>query len=260
MLDRQYVFFPEPWQEGAWGQGSGLPLEEVWLKTQDGLRLFAWYVEAPDSPGVLLWCHGNAGNVIARLDNLVELHRRGLSTLIFDYRGYGQSEGAPDETGLYLDVQAAWAYLTSERKIPPHRIIAYGRSLGAAVAGELARSQPVAGLILESPFPSVKAVARRLLGGLPVELMLKSRFDLARRLKAIQVPVLVLHGDQDTVIPFDLGETVYQAAQEPKAFYRIAGADHNDTYIAGGEPYFKTLVDFVRTSTGKAQERSIESP
>ena len=253
MLDRRYVYFPAPWEDRNWAELSGLPLEEVWFRAEDGTRLFGWFLPAPgnETGPVLLWAHGNAGNILHRLDNLAELHRWGLNVFLFDYRGYGRSGGVPSEKGLYLDVLAAYDHLANDRKIPSARIIAFGRSLGAAVAGELARRRPVAGLILETPFPSVEAVARRLLHGLPAHLLLKSRFDLAARLREIHVPVLVLHGDRDRVIPLDLGRTVYEAANKPKEFVLIPGADHNDTYLVGGEEYFQHLLSFIRRVTNR---------
>lgn len=249
MLDRRYVYFPAPWEERDWRELSGLPLEEVWFHAVDGTRLFGWFLPAQNSRAVLLWSHGNAGNIIHRLDNLRELHERGLTAFLYDYRGYGRSEGVPSEQGLYLDALAAYDHLANERKIPTGRIVDFGRSLGAAVAGDLARRRSVAGLILETPFPSVEAVARRVFHGLPAHLLLKSRFDLASRLKGIHVPVLVLHGDRDTVIPFDLGRAVYEAANEPKEFVVIPGADHNDTTLVGGEAYFQRLLGFIRRVT-----------
>lgn len=253
MLDRQYVYFPEPWEERNWSGIFDLPLEEVWFRSEDDVELFGWYVQSPvrrpngsDTQAVFLWCHGNAGNISHRLENLSELYRRGISTFLFDYRGYGRSHGQPSEEGLYRDALAAWEVLTKLKKILPARVIAFGRSLGAAVAAEVTRRKQVAGLILESPFPSIETMARRMFGGLPAHWVLKARFDLAKRLKQVQVPVLVLHGDRDTVIPFELGEAVYQAANEPKTFYRIEGADHNDTTLVGGEPYFQELLRFVQ--------------
>ena len=251
MLDRQYVYFPAPWEPQDWAQASGLPLEEVWFRAKDSTRLFGWFLEAPGgglSP-VLLWAHGNAGNIIHRLEPLAELHRRGSSVFLFDYRGYGRSGGAPSEEGLYLDALAAYDHLLNERKISPARIIAYGSSLGAAVAGELARQRPVAGLILETPFPSVEAVARGAFGGLPAHLFVRARFELARRLREVHVPVLVLHGDRDSMIPFELGRAVYDAANEPKQFVTVPGADHNNLPAVGGESYYQALLQFARRVT-----------
>lgn len=254
MLDRQYVYFPAPWEPRDWAALSGLPLEEVWFRAKDGTRLFGWFLQAPGgSQPVLLWAHGNAGNIIHRLEPLADLHRRGLSVFLFDYRGYGRSDGTPSEEGLYLDALAAYDHLLNERKIPPARIIAYGTSLGAAVAGELARQRPVAGLILEAPFPSVEAVARSAFRGLPAHLFVQARFELARRLREVRVPVLVLHGEQDSMIPFKLGRAVFDAANEPKQFVAIPGADHNDLHLVGGETYHQALLQFARNATQPKQ-------
>ena len=253
MLDRQYVYFPAPWEQRDWSRAAGLPLEEVWFRAGDGTRLFGWFVKAPMRPplaaAVLLWAHGNAGNIIHRLDSLAELHRRGLSVFLFDYRGYGRSEGAPSEEGLYLDALAAYDHLLNERKIPAARIVAYGSSLGAAVAGELARQRPVAGLILEAPFPSVEAVARGAFRGLPAHLFVRARYELARRLREVHAPVLVLHGDRDSMIPFALGRAVFDAANEPKQFVAIPGAGHSDLHLIGGESYYQALLQFARRVT-----------
>ena len=213
--------------------------------------MFGWFLSAPgESPAaVLLWAHGNAGNIIHRLEPLAQLHRHGLSVFLFDYRGYGRSEGIPSEEGLYLDMVAAYDHLLNERKIPTARIIAYGTSLGAAVAGELARQRPVAGLILEASFPSVEAVARSAFRGLPAHLFVQARYELARRLRDVHVPVLVLHGERDGMIPFKLGRAVFDAANEPKEFVTIPGADHNDLHVVGGEAYYQVLLDFARRVT-----------
>ena len=137
--DQFFVYHPEPWQDRDWARLSGLPLEDVWFQAADSARLFGWYVEAAADRPVVLWCHGNAGNIINRLDNLKLLYQMGLSIFLFDYRGYGKSQGSsPNEEGLYQDAYGAYEYLTRIRKIRPERIVLFGRSLGASVAGELA--------------------------------------------------------------------------------------------------------------------------
>ena len=146
LLDQFFVYHPEPWQERDWASLSGLPLEEVWFQSGDGAKLFGWYVEARADAAVVLWCHGNAGTVINRLENLRELCRLGLSVFLFDYRGYGRSQGRPSEDGLYQDAIGAYDYLTRVRQIRPERIVIFGRSLGAAVAADLASMKPAAGL------------------------------------------------------------------------------------------------------------------
>ena len=249
MLDDHFVYFPAPWEEGDWRESSGLPLEEVWTRAEDGTRLFGWYLEPPNAEAVLLWCHGNAGNIIHRLDQMGRFYGHGLACFIVGYRGYGRSEGTPSEEGLYLDAQAAYDHLVKERKVEPRRLIGYGQSLGAAVVGELALRRKLAGLILEAAFPSVAAVARRHYAGLPADLLVRARYDLASRLADVSVPVLVLHGAKDSIIPMEMGKAVYEAAREPKEFRPIPGADHNDLYLIGGEEYFERFVHFARQMT-----------
>ena len=246
LLDQFFVYHPEPWEDRDWKSLSGLSLEDVWFPSADGVKLFGWYVEARADAGVLLWCHGNAGTVINRVENLRELHRLGLSLFIFDYRGYGRSQGRPSEVGLYLDATGAYDYLTRTRMIRPERLVIFGRSLGAAGATDLAALKPAAGLILESPFPSIEAVAKHHYGGMPVHWLLGAEFRLIDRLPYLSLPKLILHGDRDDVIPIQLGRQVFEAAKPPKWWYTIAGADHNNTYQVGGAPYFRCVAEFVQ--------------
>lgn len=249
ILDQFFVYHPEPWQDRDWARLSGLPLEEVWFQAADGARLFGWYVESSATNAVVLWCHGNAGNIINRLENLRELYRIGLSVFIFDYRGYGRSQSLrPSEEGLYQDALGAHDYLTRTRMILPERIVLFGRSLGAAVAGELAAQKPAAGLILESSFPSIEAVAKFHYGGLPVHWLLGADFRLIDRLPHLSLPKLIIHGDKDDIIPLELGRQVFEAAKQPKFFYVIPGADHNNTYQVGGAAYFRRWAEFVQTA------------
>jgi fermentation-respiration switch protein FrsA (DUF1100 family) len=244
-LDQMFVYHPVPWIERDWARVSRLPLEDVWLHAGDGTKLFGWYVEAKGASGVVLWCHGNAGNIIHRLGNLAELYRIGVSVFLFDYRGYGRSEGKPSEQGLYQDAFASYDYLRKTRGIRSERVVLFGRSLGAAVAGTLAVERPVAGLILESCFPSIEAIAKDQSFGLPAHWLLQSRFPLIDRLKQIRAPILFVHGDRDDIVPLHLGRQVYEAAPMPKSFYLVEGADHNNLYVVGGQPYFLRLKRFV---------------
>jgi len=250
-LDRLFVYYPSGWTDQNWAEITGLPLQEARFSAADGTPLFGWYIPAEKSPGVLLWCHGNAGNITHRLENIAMLYQRGLSVFIFDYRGYGRSSGKPSEEGLYSDALGAHDYLTQKLRIPSERIVAFGRSLGGPVAGELARRKPVAGLILESAFPSTRAVAKAHYFGLPMHVLVRARFDLGTRLPQLKIPILVIHGDSDTIIPFQLGREVYDAAPPPKDFYTIRGANHNDTYLVGGEPYFHRVKEFVKEVTSR---------
>lgn len=246
ILDQFFVYHPEPWDDRDWKGASGLPLEDVWFQSADGIKLFGWYVEARADAGVLLWCHGNAGSVVHRLDNLRELYRLGLSIFIFDYRGYGRSQGTPSEDGLYRDAVGAYDYLTRMRQIRSERMVVFGRSLGAAVATDLVSQKPAAGLILESPFPSIAAVAQHHYGGLPVHWLLRAEFKLIDRLPQLSLPTLVIHGDRDDIIPIKFGRQVFEAAKPPKWWYAIAGADHSSTYQVGGNAYFRRFAEFIR--------------
>ncbi|MCX5722785.1 MAG: alpha/beta hydrolase [Nitrospirae bacterium] len=247
ILDQIFVFHPDPWKDRDWKALSGLPLEEVWFTSGDGTKLFGWYVENLATNGVILWCHGNAGNIINRLENLKLLSQLGLSVFLFDYRGYGRSQGKPSEEGLYQDALGAYDYLTRTRMIRPERLVLFGRSLGAAVAGELASQKPAAGLILESAFPSIEAVAKFHYGGLPVHRLLGADFSLIDRLPQLSLPKLIIHGDKDDIIPLELGRQIFEAAKPPKSFYLIEGADHNNTYQIGGAAYFQRWIEFVHT-------------
>lgn len=247
MLDQFFVYHPEPWQDRDWASLSGLPLEDVWFQASDGVRLFGWYVEAAADRPIILWCHGNAGNIINRLDNLRLLYRIGLSVFLFDYRGYGKSQSArPSERGLYEDAYGAYDYLVRTRRIRSERIVLFGRSLGASVAGELAVQRPASGLILESSFPSIEAVAKLYYGGFPAHWFLGAEFRLVDRLPYLSLPKLIVHGDKDSIIPLELGRRVFDSARPPKDWYVIQGADHNDTYVMGGAAYFRRLGEFIR--------------
>lgn len=247
LLDQFFVYHPEPWQDRDWARLSGLPLEEVWFQSTNGVRLFGWYVEAQADRPVMLWCHGNAGNIISRLENLKYLYQMGLSVFLFDYRSYGKSQKYdPNEDGLYQDAVGAYDYLTRIRKIRPERIVLFGRSLGAAVAGELATQRAASALILESSFPSIEAVAKFHYRGLPVHWLLGAEYRLIDRLPQLSLPKLIIHGDRDDIIPIELGRQVFETAKPPKDWYVIPGADHNNTYEVGGPAYFRRLGEFIK--------------
>jgi fermentation-respiration switch protein FrsA (DUF1100 family) len=232
--DRQWIKTPEQ---------LGLEAEELCLAPEPDIQIHAWFFPRPDPSATLLFCHGNAGNVSHRLENVYYLLEFGFQVLLFDYRGYGHSSGQPSEEGLYRDAAAAWANL-SERTEPSSapRII-FGRSLGGAVAVELATRAEADGLILESTFTSIRTLARLVfpfpLPDLPV------KYDSISKIDRLRMPVLMIHGEEDELIPFGDGQTLFAAAPEPKWWYPIPGAGHNDTYTTGGEAYFQRLAAFV---------------
>ncbi|WP_347331426.1 alpha/beta hydrolase [Marinimicrobium locisalis] len=222
----------------------GLEYEELSLKTADGERLHAWFLPARDERGVLLFFHGNAGNISHRLESLRIFHKLGLEVLILDYRGYGRSSGRPSEEGLYRDAEAAYDYLTREQGVSPERLVVFGRSLGAAVAANLASEHPVGGVILESGFISVPELGAELYPFLPVRLLARYRYDTREALQKVNAPVLVVHSRDDDIIPFSHGRALFEAAPEPRQFLELEG-DHNTGFLQSRERYVRGLEQFL---------------
>ena len=249
LLERTFVCFPEKVHSGR-PADYGLLARDLYFETSDRVKLHGWlFVRDPLAP-CLLWCHGNAGNISHRLDNIARLQSAGINVFIFDYRGYGKSEGSLSEQGFYLDGEAAWETLLREGPVPPARVVLFGRSLGCAMAADLAVKVPAAGLILESGFPHLGAMARVHYPFLFSERFLSGRYDALSRLKQIKIPLLVIHGTRDATVPTRLGRRLFEAAPEPKGWYEINGADHNDTYVVGGENYFRILRENIGRWTG----------
>jgi fermentation-respiration switch protein FrsA (DUF1100 family) len=246
LSEKKFIYFPSKYPAGNWeAAGLGLAVENVYFTTSDGVQLHGWLVRHPQAVATLLWCHGNAGNISDRLDNLWRLAQLPIHVFLFDYRGYGRSQGSPDEEGLYLDAEAAYDALVSRPEIDSSRIFLFGRSLGGAVAAELALRRPAAGLILESTFTSARDMAWKTFRPFPVHWIIKSRFDTLDKIRRIRLPLLLLHGTQDDIVPFKMGQRLFEAASEPKQFYPIRGAGHNDTYLVGGDDYFEQFRLFL---------------
>jgi hypothetical protein len=222
----------------------GLVYENVSLHTRDGVQLHAWFIPAERPRATVLFCHGNAGNISHRLDSIRLLHSLGLQVLIFDYRGYGQSEGRPSEKGSYRDVDAAWRYLLDVRGLPEDGIILFGRSLGAAVAADLASRTRPAAVILESAFTSVPDMAAGIYPWLPVRLLSRYRYDNLGKIIQISAPLLLVHSRQDEIIPFSHGERLFKQAREPKQFLEINGG-HNDAFLTSRKAYTQGLEAFL---------------
>ncbi len=224
----------------------GLAYEDVTLNTEDDIQLHGWYIPHKQSQDVLLFFHGNAGNISHRRDSIKIFHRLGLSVLIIDYRGYGKSQGVPDEQGLYLDAGAAWRYLTEEKGIAARNILIFGRSLGGAVATQLASEVQARGLILESTFSSAKDFARSVFPLLSRLLIIRYDFNTAEKIQQVNYPVLVLHSPDDEIMPFDLGEKVYLSANQPKRFVKMKG-DHNYGFILSQPGYQQALAEWMKS-------------
>lgn len=237
------VFFPETGREIIATPGQiGLPFEDIRLKTSDGVSLHGWYVGTSQARGTVLFLHGNAGNISHRLDSVAMFHRLGYNVLIFDYRGYGKSEGRPNEQGTYRDAEAAWRYLAEQRH-SMHPVL-YGESLGGAVAAWLAARHKPAALVIASSFTSIPELGQQLYPYFPVKLLSSIRYDTREKLRAVTAPVLIAHSPEDDIIPFEHGRALYAAAHPPKAFIELAGG-HNDGFIYMRASWVNALGEFL---------------
>jgi fermentation-respiration switch protein FrsA (DUF1100 family) len=223
---------------------AGMAYEDITFKTDDGLTLNGWFVPSEDAGNVLLFFHGNGGNISHRLGSIRLFHGLGLSVLIFDYRGYGQSEGKPEEQGMYRDAEAAWRYLVEGRGIDPARIILFGRSLGGSIATWLAQTQRPQALIIESTFTSAPDLAGDLYPFMPTRLLTRFDYNTRDYLSKVQCPVLIVHSRDDEIIPFAHGQELFQTANEPKSFLEIRGGHNNGFYVSGSD-YIQGLHGFL---------------
>ncbi len=238
-----FIYYPDRAMSGT-PADRGLVYESVRLETRDGVRLAGWWLPAGNERGVVLFCHGNAGNISHRLDSLLVFNRLGLSTFIFDYRGYGASEGRPSEEGTYLDAEAAWDYLVRTRRVAPDHIIIFGRSLGGSIAAWLAQEHRPGILITEGGFASLRDIARDLYPWLPVGLIIRHQYDTRRYLEKVRCPVLIIHSRDDELIPFKHGQALCEAAREPKGFLEIRGS-HNRGFMDSLARYEAGLGEFL---------------
>jgi len=226
----------------------GLNFQDLYFTTADGVRLHGWFIPHREARATLVWFHGNAGNISHRVENIKLLHDKvKIDIFIFDYRGYGRSAGSVSEEGTYRDGAAALDLVRQQLGIDANNLLIFGRSLGAAVAAEMALRFPCRGLILEAPFTSIRDMAKTVFPVLPIGALLQTRFDVLDKVARVKVPLLVLHGDRDDLVPYEQGKKVFAAARAPKEFYTIHGASHNDTYRVGGDAYFDRLRGFVET-------------
>ena len=222
-----------------------LDYEDVSLTTSDNERLHGWYIPAANSRGVLLFFHGNAGNISHRLDSIKIFHELDLDILIIDYRGYGQSTGETSEQGTYLDAQAAWDYLINTRRVPANRIIVFGRSLGGAIGAWLGVQRTPAAVIIESSFSSGVDMAHRLYPFLPARLITRLQYPVVDYAGRLNCPVLVVHSRHDEIIPFSMGQAIYAAVKQHKKFLELRG-DHNNGFLISQREYIAGLKDFTQ--------------
>ena len=249
LFQDKLAYYPQIGREiHATPREAGMDYEELTLATDDGERLDAWFIPAQGqthSQAVVLFLHGNAGNISHRMDSIAMFHRLGYGVLIFDYRGYGRSSGKPSEAGLQRDAAAAWDHLTRQRGIPPRRIVLFGESLGGALAARLAVQERPGALVLSSVFTSVPDLAADLYPWLPARWLARLRYDTRASLAQTSCPVLVAHSPDDEIIPFRHGQRLFAAAPGPKAFLRMAGG-HNDGFIFMRPAWVDVLAGFLR--------------
>jgi fermentation-respiration switch protein FrsA (DUF1100 family) len=245
LIQDKLLYFPQR-EIAQTPRDIGLHYEELRFVTSDRVAITAWYIPAEDEQGVLLFCHGNAGNISHRLDSIRIFNELRLSVLIFDYRGYGMSEGRPTEEGTYLDAEAAWDFLATTKKIRPERIVLFGRSLGGAVAAEIAMRKNPGALILESTFTSVPDIAQQYYPWLPIRLLSKFRYATVEKVGQIRCPKIIIHSPDDDIIPVAHGRMLYERASSPKDYLQIRGG-HNEGFMISGSTYTEGLRDFLET-------------
>ncbi len=238
------VFFPTRDLEASPGD-IGLGFQEVRIDVTNGESIHAWYIPAPsdsranDQSGdggapTVLFCHGNAGNISHRLETVECLTALGANVMLFDYRGYGQSDGAPSETNMYADAAACYRWLTGSQGVRSDQIVLFGRSLGGAVAIELASQVDCAGLIVESSFTSAKEMGRLMFPYFPIGLLLRYEFESIQKIGQVNCPVLVTHSPSDDLVPFAMGRRLYEESAEPKRFVELKGSHNERDYMSDG--------------------------
>lgn len=223
------------------------------LNTPDQEKIAAIYRPNPEATYTILYIHGNAEDLGLIEFVLDVLYNMGFSVFAYDYRGYGLSEGKPSEQNAYEDAQTAYDYLTQELEIDPEKIIVLGRSVGGGSAVHLAKHQPVGGLILESTFTSAFKVV------MPIPLLPFDKFRNAAKITDINVPILFIHGKEDTVIPFSHSQKLYDIANPPKFFLGVENANHNDVMWVGGDVYQKKIQEFQKAVTSYHKDKNADS-
>ncbi|MGB2662251.1 MAG: alpha/beta hydrolase [Candidatus Omnitrophota bacterium] len=248
-FERSSVYFPYRAIESTPAL-IGLPYEDIYFETSDGVKINAWFIPAPGVPrGTILFCHGNAGNISHRLEIIKMLNDLDLNVFIFDYRGYGKSGGSPSEKGTYLDALAAYEYLESRDDVDKERIIVHGKSLGASVTIDLATKVTPRAVISESAFTSIADIGQEIYPFLPMKLINTIKYDNLSKIETLKMPKLIIHSRDDEIIPFHHGKKLFDKAAEPKEFYQMKGS-HNEGILIYRDEYLQRIDEFLREKGG----------
>ncbi|MFC2049020.1 alpha/beta hydrolase [Elusimicrobiota bacterium] len=240
----RFIYFPSHEYAGVPTE-IGLPYESISFRTEDKVRLSGWFIYAENSRGVVLFCHGNAGNISHRLASIMTFSSLGYDVFIFDYRGYGKSEGKPTERGTYLDVKAAYNYLVKKRQVFPEEIIVFGRSLGGVIAAWLVKEVEVKAIIIESAFTSIKDLGAQLYPFIPVRLLSRFDYNAKEYLRYVNCPLLIVHSRDDEIIPISHGKKLFEIANSPKQLLEISGS-HNEGFLISESNYIEGLNRFIK--------------
>lgn len=244
-LENHVVFYPVS-KMVASPKDEGLAYKEVSFFAQDGTRLQGWLFPLPGEAPIVVHFHGNAENISHCLQFAQNLLTQGIEVFLVDYRGYGKSVGSPSEQGIYLDGDAAYRYLAEQEEYQPERIVLFGRSLGGAVAIEVARRREIRALIVESAFTSTREMAKTMFPFCLIAPVLPVRYDNIGKIAAVKAPKLFIHSADDEIVPFTMGRALFEAAPPPKYFFPLKDVGHNDSYLIEGEKYFRSIANFVR--------------
>jgi uncharacterized protein len=248
IFEKQLIYYPAAALDLT-PEALGMAFEDVAIDVEQDVKLHGWFIKSAKQPAAatVLFSHGNAGNIADRVDRIRTWKTLGVDVLLYDYRGFGRSTGEPDEEGTYRDGRAAYDYLLKTRGVDPARLVLMGESLGCAISIQLALDRKAAGLVLEAPFASIPHMAAAIYPFLPAKLFVRTKYDNLAKIPQVKMPVLVVQGTQDEVIPVDQGRLVFEAAPQPKKFLSVEGAHHNDVYVVGGDRYLRELASFIES-------------
>ena len=243
-FEKRGIYFPTREIEST-PADIGLEFEDVYFFSSDGIKLNGWYIPTRESRATVLFSHGNAGNISHRIEIIDMFSKLGLDVFIYDYRGYGRSQGNPSEEGLYLDAEAAYKYLIDKRNLKEESIVIYGKSLGANVAVELCSKVSPAALITDSAFTSALDMGKKMFPFIPLRWLISVKYDALSRIKEITIPKLIIHSEDDEIIPFEHGKRLFEAAPEPKEFYPMRGG-HNEAVYMAMEDFAQRIDAFLQ--------------